>query len=194
MSDFWLYVQLGLKHVLDFAAYDHVLFIVVLCAAYTFSSWRKLLWLVTLFTLGHSVSLFLSNYEIVSVSAVWIEFLIPVTILATAIYNIVKFKSARFQEKRLLLYLVTPFFGLVHGFGFGRYFNQINDEQAFLPLLEFALGIEFAQIVVVLMVLIVGYVFQTFGRFNKRDWILVVSSVVIGMTIPMLIENWPFSN
>jgi len=84
------------------------------------------------------------------------------------------------------------FFGIIHGFGFGRYFNQINDEQELMPLIEFALGIETAQIIVVFIVLILASVSQFFVRFKKRDWIMVVSSIVIGMTIPMVIENWPF--
>ena len=192
MSDFWLYFKLGLNHVLDWAGYDHLLFIVVLCTAYTFSSWKRLLLLVTIFTVGHTTSLFLSNYGIVNVSPTWIEFLIPITILTTAGYNIFKSGGSHSEEKMGLLFFAALFFGIIHGFGFGRYFNQINDEQELMPLLEFALGIEIAQIIVVLIVLILTTVSQIFIRFKKRDWIMVVSSIIIGMTIPMLIENWPF--
>ncbi|HAT65077.1 MAG TPA: HupE / UreJ protein, partial [Flavobacteriaceae bacterium] len=88
MSQFWLYFTLGLEHVLDWQAYDHVLFIIVLCAAYTLTSWKRLLALVSLFTLGHTLSLFLTHYEVVTVTAKWIEFLIPVTIIFTGIYNL----------------------------------------------------------------------------------------------------------
>lgn len=192
MSDFWLYVTLGFEHVLDWGAYDHVLFIIVLCAAYTFSSWKRLLLLVTLFTVGHTISLVMSSYEMVSVSPVWIEFLIPVTIITTAIYNIYSTRDSRSEKKAGLLFFATLFFGIIHGFGFGRYFNQINDEREFLPLLEFALGIEAAQIVVVLLVLLLASASSALARFRKRDWILVVSAVIIGLTLPMLIENWPF--
>jgi ABC-type transport system involved in multi-copper enzyme maturation permease subunit len=192
MSDFWLYFKLGLNHVLDWAGYDHLLFIVVLCAAYTFSSWKRLLLLVTVFTVGHTTSLFLSNYGIVNVSPTWIEFLIPITILTTAGYNIFRTRRLRSEEKTGLLFFAALFFGIIHGFGFGRYFNQINDEQELMPLIEFALGIETAQIIVVFIVLILASVSQFFVRFKKRDWIMVVSSIVIGMTIPMVIENWPF--
>ncbi|NND61679.1 MAG: HupE/UreJ family protein [Flavobacteriaceae bacterium] len=192
MSDFWLYFTLGLEHVLDWQAYDHVLFIIVLCAAYSLDSWRRLLLLVTLFTLGHTASLFLSNYDVVAVSSTWIEFLIPVSIITAAVYNLITASRAQRRRTSMVLYLVTIFFGLIHGFGFGRYFNQINDDKELLPLLEFALGIEVAQIIVVLFVVIIGMLVQYLFRFNKRDWILVISSVVIGMTIPMLIENWPF--
>jgi len=192
MSDFWLYFKLGLQHVLDWQAYDHVLFLIVLCASYTFASWKRLLILITLFTVGHTTSLLLGNYDIVSVSGAWIEFLIPVTILVGAIYNIITARKGDVSEKRGLLYLVTIFFGLIHGFGFSSFFKAVNDESALLPLLEFALGIELAQIIVALIVLVVAHLTQSLIRFNKRDWILIISAVVIGMVIPMLIENWIF--
>jgi len=192
MDQFWLYFKLGFEHVLDWKAYDHVLFIVVLCAAYSFSSWKKVLLLITLFTVGHSASLLLSNYDIVQVSARWIEFLIPVSIIATALYNMIKAKTVASEAKKNALYLITLFFGLIHGFGFARYYNQINDERELWPLFEFALGIEASQVIIVLLVLMVGYGLRSFGRINQRDWILVVSSIVLGMTLPMLIENWPF--
>ena len=201
MGDFLLYFKLGFEHVLDWKAYDHVLFIIVLCAAYSFSSWKRLLLLVTMFTLGHTLSLFLSNYGWTPISAAWIEFLIPVTILAAALYNIYGARSAPPVEdpsksggKIAFIYVFTVFFGLIHGFGFGRYFNQINDEQALLPLLEFALGIEASQVVIVGMVLVFGYVINTFVRIKKRDWILGVSALVMIMTLPMLIENWPWTS
>jgi HupE/UreJ protein len=192
MSDFWLYFKLGLTHVLNWTAYDHVLFIIVLCVAYSFASWKKLLVLVTLFTVGHTASLFLSNYGIMNVSAQWIEFLIPITIITTAAFNIVRTIRSPTVDKRTLLFMITPFFGLIHGFGFGRYFNQINDEQELLPLLEFALGIEAAQLIVVLLVLIAGYSSNRIYPIKRQFSVLMVSFVVILLSSLMLIENWPF--
>lgn len=191
MSEFWLFLKLGLTHVLDIQAYDHVLFIIVLVAAYNFSNWKRLLGLVSLFTLGHTISLLLASYDIVSVSSKVIELLIPITILVTALFNIFAARKSNHSEKVGLLFILTFFFGLIHGFGFATYFNMIKDETTILPLLEFALGIEIAQIIVVIAILIVSFIFQSFLRFNKRDWILIISSIVIGMVIPMLIENWP---
>lgn len=192
MSEFWLYFNLGLYHVLDWNAYDHVLFFIALCAAYSWNAWRRLLFLVTIFTLGHTISLFLSHFQVVSVDARWVEFLIPITILTAAIYNLFKAGGNRSHEQVGLLFVVTLFFGLIHGFGFGRYYNQINEDKTVLPLLEFALGIEISQIIVVLAVLAVWFFVQTFFRFQQRDWVMVISSIVIGMTFPMLIENWPW--
>lgn len=192
MSEFWLYFNLGLYHVLDWNAYDHVLFFIALCAAYSWNAWRRLLFLVTIFTLGHTISLFLSHFQVVSIAAKWVEFLIPITILTAAIYNLFKAGGNRSREQVGLLFVVTLFFGLIHGFGFGRYYNQINEDKTVLPLLEFALGIEVSQIIVVLAVLAVWFFVQTFFRFQQRDWVLVISSIVVGMTFPMLLENWPW--
>lgn len=192
MSDFWLYFNLGLHHVLDWKAYDHILFLIVLCAAYNFSSWKKILILVTLFTVGHTLSLILASYKIVSVSSSVVEFLIPITILVTAIFNILTSGKGKKSGKMGPYYIVTIFFGLIHGMGFASFFTTLDSGNNILTLLEFALGIEAAQIVVVFIFLILAFIFQSIFRFNKRDWILVVSSIVIGMSIPMLIENWIF--
>tara|TARA_R100000353_G_scaffold171821_1_gene136465 strand:- start:153 stop:557 length:405 start_codon:yes stop_codon:yes gene_type:complete len=134
----------------------------------------------------------MANYNVVSVSTRWIEFLIPVTILITALFNLFTAGKEKRAEKLGLFYIATVFFGLIHGFGFASYYKMINADNDILPLLEFALGVEAAQIIVVIIVLILAFIFQMLFRFNKRDWVLVVSSIVIGMIIPMLIENWIF--
>lgn len=192
MTDFWLYFNLGLHHVLDWQAYDHILFLIVLVAAYNFSNWKRIFILVSLFTVGHTLSLFLASYNVISVSTKWIEFLIPITILVTALYNIFNSGKKKRKNKLALFYLITVFFGLIHGFGFASYFKIINEERAIIPLLEFALGIELAQIIVVLIVLIITFVFQDILRIKIKNWVLVISSIVIGLVIPMLQQNWPF--
>lgn len=192
MSQFWLYFKLGLDHVLDWQAYDHVLFLIVLVASYGFSTWKRVLWLVTLFTLGHTLALFLSVYEIVRVDVDYVEFLIPVTILATAIFDIAtagkKLRNTNFS----LLYFTTIFFGVIHGLGFSSYFKMIaaGSESKFWPLVEFALGIETAQMIVVLAVLIIGFLFQNVINISKRDWILVTASIVIGVILPILLKSY----
>lgn len=191
MSDFLLYLKLGLTHVLDWQAYDHILFLIVLVAAYNFSNWKRIFILVSLFTVGHTVSLLLVNYSVVTISSKWVEFLIPVTILVAAFYNLLTSGKNNRSEKVGLFYVITIFFGLVHGFGFAAYYKMITGGNEILPLLEFALGIELAQIIVVTIVLIFSFIFQSVLRFNKKDWVLVVSSIVIGLVIPMLQNNWP---
>ncbi|MCW5518981.1 HupE/UreJ family protein [Aureitalea sp. L0-47] len=192
MSDFWLYVKLGLEHVLDLGGYDHILFLVALCAAYNFSAWRKLLILVTLFTVGHTLSLLLAHYNIVSVSGAYVEFLIPITILVTAVYNIINARRSRPSDLSVMLFIVTLFFGLIHGFGFARYYGMIKADDSVAPLLEFALGVEIAQIIIVMITLLITFIVQRMLRFSSRDWLLIISSIVIGMTIPMLVDTWPF--
>lgn len=176
---------------LDWQAYDHILFFIVLVAAYTFQDWKKILLLVTLFTFGHTVSLFLAVYKVVSVNSGLVEFLIPITILVTALFNIFTAKNISKDNKVGVLYAATVFFGLIHGLGFSGYFRMINSASnaKALPIIEFALGIEVSQIVVAFIVLIASFIAQTFFRFSKRDWILIISSIVIGMVIPMIIEN-----
>jgi len=188
MSEFWLYFRLGLEHVLDWLAYDHILFIIVLVAAYSFSSWKRVLWLVSIFTIGHTLSLFLSVYDLVKVNAAWVEFLIAITILFTALYNILSAKKREHQRNIIVLYFSTAFFGIIHGLGFSRYFKMIfpDSSSKFLPLLEFALGIEAAQITVVLSVLILSFILQNVFRVTRRDWILVISAIVIGILFPIL--------
>jgi len=192
MSDFWLYFKLGLHHVLDWQAYDHILFSIVLVAAYNFSNWKRIFILVSLFTVGHTLSLLLANSNVLSVSIKWIEFLIPITILIAAFYNLFNSGKKKRKDKRNLYYIITVFFGLIHGFGFASYFKIINDDGAIIPLLEFALGIELAQVIVVLFVLIVTFIFQDILRLKKKNWVLIISSIVIGLVIPMLQRNWPF--
>lgn len=192
MSDFWLYVRLGLEHVLDWNAYDHTLFIIALCASYTLKTWRRALLLVTFFTLGHSVSLALATYQVVTIDSGWIEFLIPVTILATAVVTIVNALREKMLSTGLLFGVLTFFFGMIHGFGFAGYFKMINDGNTLTHLLEFALGIELAQVIIASVIIVLGYIFQELFKLKKLYWVVTLSAVVIILSIPMLLENWIF--
>lgn len=192
MSEFWIYFNTGLRHVLDINAYDHVLFLIALIVPYAFKDWKRVLVLVTLFTAGHTLALLLSVYKIVSVRVDLVEFLIPITILATALFHL--FTAGKNSKNQSLSFVsfVTLFFGIIHGLGFSNYFKTILPGSAsdkLLPLLEFALGIEAAQIIIVLIVLILSYIVQTVFRFSKRDWTLVMSAFVAGIVIPMIIES-----
>lgn len=192
MENFWLYFNLGFDHVLDPSAYDHVLFIGVLVAAYSLQQWKRILALVSLFTLGHCLSLALAAFDILSFDASIIEFLIPLSIVLTAFFNLFTASKDVKGSKSAVLYAVTLFFGLVHGFGFSTYFNMLSEGTVDigLMLLEFALGIEASQIVVVLGILLLSFIFQKLLRFSKRDWVLIISSVVLGLSLPLLAENW----
>ncbi len=194
MSQFWLYFKLGLTHVLDLQAYDHILFLIVLTLPYTIRDWKKVLWLVSIFTLGHTLSLVLSVYKVVNVNGAIVEFLIPITILITAIYNVLTAGKKLKRETVNLTFISALFFGLIHGLGFSTYFKQIiaGEESKWLPLLDFALGIELAQVVIVVFVIIATFVAQNVLRVHRKDWIMVLSAIVIGVVLPMLQETFPF--
>jgi len=190
MDDFILYFKMGLKHVLDFSAYDHILFLIVLAVVFSFHQLKKVLWLVTLFTFGHSITLALSAYEILVISSDLIEFLIPLTIFITGVVNILNSKSTSAKKDNTNL-IFALFFGLIHGLGFSNYFKMMigQEESKLYPLIEFALGIEVAQIIIVLGILIIGMLLKTYLKVEKRDWILVSSSIVIGFSIQMMLDR-----
>ncbi|GAB7255895.1 HupE/UreJ family protein [Polaribacter sp. OB-PA-B3] len=190
MDDFILYFKMGLNHVLDFNAYDHILFLIVLAVVFNFNQLKKVLWLVTLFTIGHSITLALSAYGILNIDMKLIEFLIPVTIFITGVINVFTAKKSSYGKENTNL-VFALFFGLIHGLGFSSYFKMMigKEEDKLMPLLEFAVGIEAAQIIIVLGILIIGTLLQNFFKVTRRDWILVCSSIVIGFSIQMMLDR-----
>jgi HupE / UreJ protein len=192
MSEFWIYFQIGLKHVLNIHAYDHVLFLIALTVPFSFADWRRIAVLVTIFTVGHTLALLLSIFGIIAIKVNVVEFLIPITILVTALFNLFTAGKSSKTESINLIFFITLFFGIIHGLGFSNYFKSLlggTPSSKLLPLSEFALGIESAQIVVVFVVLILSYIVQTFFRFSKRDWSLVMSAFIIGVVLPMIIAS-----
>lgn len=194
MNDFWFYTKFGFNHVLDIHAYDHVLFFAALVVPYLFKDWKKVLGLVTLFTIGHTLTLLLVIYAKINFNSAYVEFLIPVTIVITALYNVFTAGKATASNKVNLVYVTSLFFGIIHGLGFSRAFRHIIADQDYqlVKTLEFALGIEAAQLIVAFIILLLGGIIQTIFRFNRRDWVLVLSSIIIGVAIPMLIATYPF--
>ena len=192
MSEFWIFFEKGLRHILDLSAYDHILFLIALTIPYAFKDWKRLLLLVTIFTVGHTLALMLSVFGVVIIKGNLIEFLIPITILIIAFFNLFTAGKSSKQESISIIGFVTLFFGIIHGLSFTGYFKTIvggSPQSKLLPLSEFSLGIETSQIIVVFIVLILSYIVQTFFRFSKRDWTLVMSAFVIGVVLPMIIQN-----
>lgn len=194
LENFWFNVQYGINHVLDINAYDHVLFLIVLTIPYLFRDWKRVFLLVSTFTIGHTVSLVLAAYDIVSVNGRLIEFLIPITILIVAVFNVFTAGKGPQKSKVGVLFFSTLFFGLIHGLGFAREFHMLagKTDSKLALLVEFALGIEISQIIIVFCVLFLGYVIQTIFRFSRRDWMMVVSAIVVGLVIPMIMSRWIF--
>ena len=178
-------------HVLNVNAYDHILFLIVLVIPYLFKDWKRVLFLITIFVLGHSVSLALATYDVMSINNKWIEFLIPLTILIIALFNVFKAGKKAQNEKVGILLFATLFFGLMHGLGFVNIFESSigNSSNKLLALLEIAIGLEIGQLIVVFIILFLGFLCQTLFRFSKRDWVMVISAIVVGLVIPMLIRN-----
>ncbi len=192
MPDFWIFFKIGLHHVLDIHGYDHLLFLIVLTVPYVAKDWKRILILVSFFTLGHTLSLLMSVFNVITIKSSLVELLIPITILVTALYNLIMAGKTGKTSNLSFISGVTIFFGIIHGLGFSTYFNSIlpgKPVDKLGPLFEFALGIESSQIIVVLGVLILAFIAQTLFRFNKRDFTLIMSSFVIGVIFPLLIEN-----
>jgi len=191
MPDFWLHFSLGLHHVLDWKAYAQILFLILICTPYTFASWKKLLALVSLFTLGLTISILLESHGIVNVSQRIIGFLISATIFSVAIFTLFTTGNEQKIEKTRAFYVVAIFFGLIQGLGLGTLSENFGNGKL-LSIFEFALGVEVAQLIIVLIFFIIAFIFQSIFRFTKRDWVLVISSMVLGMAIQMLYQNWIF--
>ena len=190
MSEFELYFGLGRDHILDSNGYDHILFVVALCILYSIREWRRVLVLVTAFTVGHSITLALATLEIIHVNTDLVEFLIPITILITAISNIFR-KEERFSGKTLQLnYIYAAFFGLIHGMGFSNYLRSIlgRDQTIFTQLFAFNVGLEFGQIIIVIIFLVGGFLLVDLYGVNRRDWRMVISSAIAGIAL-ILVKN-----
>lgn len=193
MNDFWFYIKLGFDHVLDFSAYDHILFLAALAVPYTFKRWKQVLVLATIFTLTHCTSLALSAYNIVNVDVALIEFLIPVTIALTAISGAFRALNDKGASSIAVVGAATAFFGLVHGFGFSNYFNMLmaEEEQKLTPLLGFATGIEFSQVAIIFTVLLVAFLVQNILGLRQKYFVVLGCLIILLVTIPILYNTFP---
>ena len=192
MSDFWTFFEIGLRHVLNISSYDHILFLAVLVIPYAFKDWKRVLLLVSIFTIGHTIALFLSVFKIVFVKEDLVEFAIPITILLTAIYDLLTSGKSSKNNTITIVGFVTLFFGIIHGLAFSSYFKSIlfgAPQSKLLPMISFALGIESSQLLVVLLVLLFSYLLQSVFRFSKREITLVITSFVIGVILPLIFNN-----
>ncbi len=192
MTDFLFYLQLGWEHIISSDALDHQLFILALVAIFSFKDLKKVLILVTAFTIGHSVTLALSAFDIIRFPSNWIEFLIPCTIVFTALDNLIFSKNV---EKLIQLnYFLALFFGLIHGMGFTNSVRMMlaQEQSITIPLFGFNVGLEIGQIAVVIIVLSIFYLLSTFLKLQKKHWILLVSAPILVVSLKMAIERIPF--
>lgn len=191
MSPFNTYLRLGYEHIVNLSALDHVLFIVVLIAIYQPKHWLKMLIAVSLFTLGHSISLTLSSFDIIKVDKGLIELLIPATIVVTALINLTKFGQNPASKSK---YWIAILFGIIHGFGFSNYYEMLvlGENKYWSALLPFNLGIELGQLLVFVAFLLLMFLGQSIMSFKSRDWNIFFSGAGFGLAIIMCLENWPW--
>jgi hypothetical protein len=189
MQDFLLYFELGWQHITDLQGYDHILFVIVLCSGYLFSEWKKILVLVTAFTLGHSLTLALSVYQVIKIQSALIEFLIPLTICFSALVNIKKADKA--SENMRLKYFLAMFFGLFHGLGFSNYLKSLlgHGESVVGPLFAFNIGLEFGQLLIVSLVFVVNFCVTKLLK-NSLKWNLFLSFLILAIAIFMAIQRF----
>ncbi len=189
MSDFWFYFKLGWEHIISIDALDHILFVFVLAAIYMLKDWKQVLILVTAFTVGHSITLVLSTMNLIQVSSKWVEFLIPCTIIFTAISN---FFYKNFAAKTIRVnYFLALFFGLIHGLGFANTLRFIlaKDQSLGWSLFGFNAGLEAGQIIIVFIILLLGQIFIQYIKVVRRDWVLFVSAAIFSLALKMALER-----
>jgi hypothetical protein len=189
MPDFALYFELGWQHILDWHGYDHILFVAAMCATYILADWRKVLGMVTAFTIGHSLTLALSVFNLVFISPQWIEFLIPLTILSTCLLNLYKPTN----QTGPATYLITLLFGFIHGLGFSAYLKSLLGKQDSIisQLFAFNIGLEAGQLLVVTLFLLLAQVALKSLHISRRNWVLFLSSAIFGIALLLTLERLP---
>lgn len=192
MNNFSIYFKIGFEHIANVGALDHLLFMAALTLRYQLSDWKKLLILITAFTIGHTITLGLSVADIIDFSKQWIEFLIPLTIAVTAISNIFD-KSSNYKSKFPLIYWLAILFGLIHGLGFSNDLKMIiGDSNVVLKLFAANIGIEAAQIIFVIILLLIQLICTKLFKVNKREFLLFVSGIILGVALYISIMRLPF--
>ncbi|HKK80541.1 MAG TPA: HupE/UreJ family protein [Phaeodactylibacter sp.] len=197
VSTFQSYLQLGFHHIADLTAYDHILFIVALCAIYQLREWKRVVLLATAFTIGHSLTLALAVLGVIPVNTAWVEFLIPVTIMGTALYNVVVHKQEQqlstFGQRMRLNYLFALLFGLIHGMGFSNFLRSSllpgQEDQLVRQLFAFNIGVELGQLLIVGVILLLSFLALNVLRIRQRSWNLFVSGGAFGIALIMALER-----
>jgi len=191
MNEFWFYLEMGVNHILDINGIDHLLFIVAMCVFFTLKEWKRLLVLITAFTIGHSITLALAGLEIISVNTYLVEILIPITIILTCINNLLKSYSEKAVNYKILYGMVLVF-GFIHGMGFSNFFKQMlfDGDSLVLTLLSFNLGIEVGQLVIVAaLLLILGLLLFLFKKLQHKHLIVAISVITLLVSVQLLVDK-----
>ncbi len=194
MQEFQAFLKMGFQHIADPQAYDHLMFIVTLCAAYRLEEWKKVVVLVTAFTIGHSLTLALAALGIFRAPADLIELLIPVTILLTSLNNVIRKRpgGGLFSKALRINYGLALFFGLIHGMGFANFFQALMGESGSIvnPLFAFNIGVELGQIAIVLGFFLLLFIAGRFFKLLHREWNLYISGAGGGVALALILQMW----
>ena len=190
MHPFEFYLKLGFEHIANLNGYDHILFLVVLCAVYQISQWRNILILVTAFTIGHSITLFIVSLDFFSIPSRIIKLLIPVTILITSLQNVINIKQIENSSRMGKNYFMALFFGLIHGMDFSNYFKALimSPDEIVIPLLGFNIGIELGQLLIVLFIVLISFIFLNIIKIKHLKWNLFISGAAFGISLITIME------
>ncbi|MES2567734.1 MAG: HupE/UreJ family protein [Bacteroidota bacterium] len=195
MNDFWIWFSTGLQHILDWNGYDHILYVVMLCILFTVQEWKKLLVLVTAFTVGHSLTLAFSAFDVLIIHQSYIEILIPLTIILTSMVNIYfrkRLENGLNQSKNYRLnYILALVFGFIHGMGFSYLLKSMlgKEENIFFPLISFNLGLEVGQLIIVAFTLLLSVFLVRFTRIKKPAYVFFISSTVFAVSFLLFIQR-----
>ena len=190
MHPFEFYLKLGFEHIANLNGYDHILFLVVLCAVYQINQWRNILILVTAFTIGHSITLFIVSLDFFSIPSRIIKLLIPITILITSLQNVINIKQIENSSRMGKNYFMALFFGLIHGMDFSNYFKALimSPDEIVIPLLGFNIGIELGQLLIVLFIVLISFIFLNFIKIKHLKWNLFISGAAFGISLISIME------
>ena len=184
-----MYLEMGMRHITDITAYDHIIFVLALCGIYKLNDWKKVLILVSAFTIGHSITLALATLNVISFSRNVVEILIPITIIVTALFNVISLEKKSNASSKTK-YGLALMFGLIHGMGFSNYLKMMLDkgEKIFQPLLAFNIGVEIGQIGIVLIILMLSYLMINKLRVGEKSWTIFISGAAFGIALMLLVE------
>ncbi|MBI3519942.1 MAG: HupE/UreJ family protein [Bacteroidetes bacterium] len=194
MNEFWLWFTTGTEHILNRNGYDHILYVMALCVLFSVSEWKKLLILITAFTIGHSLTLAISAFGIFTAKQGYIEVLIPFTIIVTCLVNLGYRKqrsSALAKTNYTFNYVLALIFGFIHGMGFSYLLRSMlgKEESVVFPLLSFNLGLEFGQLIIVFAMLLISVFLARFTRIKKADLVFFTSSAVFGIALLLFVQR-----
>ena len=188
MQEFKIWFEIGFDDIINYQALDHILFIVALTVIYDIKMIKKIVILITAFTVGHTLTLILSTLNLIQYDQKIIEFAIPLTIAVTAINNIRKRNQALSEGVNPSYYLAL-FFGLIHGLGFSNYLKALLiGDNILLELFSFNIGVEIGQIIIVLFFLCIGFIFSKIFFSKRNEWILFVSSLILGISLLLITD------